>query len=139
MAGSGDGRLYALAAGSGGEYWRYPTGDAVYAAPVVVDGTIYISSSANALHTVDWLTGKRIWKHEFSTVLRTSPLLVDDLLIVAPESDSHLYILDRLTGVEYTRIDTGDWTTGGVWQVDEQLIVAGKDGSVLSYRILAQP
>jgi outer membrane protein assembly factor BamB len=92
-------------------------GQAPRATPVVRDGRVYLLGAFGELRCVNLADGKPLWKRhlpqEFKAQLPTwgmcsTPLLVDDLLIVNPgATDASLVALDSFTG--RTR-----WATSGI-------------------------
>lgn len=60
-AGSDDGNLYALEAGTGRELWRQATGGAVRARPEATGGSVFVLSDDGNLLRLDARTGERIW------------------------------------------------------------------------------
>ena len=133
--GSGDGRVYALAAETGGQYWRYSTPNSVYAPVTVQEGVVYIASSGKTLSGVDFLSGKRIWQTGLPAPLRSSPVLHGERIYQLGEASADVFVLDRQSGKLLESIPTGDWTASGPWIEGNSLILIGKDGAVLAYRL----
>jgi outer membrane protein assembly factor BamB len=131
--GSGDSRVYSLAVDSGGEYWRYSTGDAVYAAPLVSGPVLYVASAGNQLAALDKISGKKIWDVRTRSAVSFAPLLVGDQLLYVTSGDPHLYAVDAHTGSALFNLDTGDWLASGPVLVDQQIFILGKDGTLLAY------
>ncbi len=133
--GSGDSRIYALAVQSGGQYWRFSTTDSIFAHPLVDQGVVFIASSGGTLSAVDFLTGKRVWQADLSVPLRSPPAIDDQRLYQAGEASPDLFVVDRKTGKLMATIPTGDWTGAGPWLDHGRLLLIGKDGAVLAYRL----
>src|SRR5690606_7842400 len=53
--------VYALAAASGSEVWRYPAGSPVYAPLAVHEGVAYFGDSEGYVHAVRAADGRRVW------------------------------------------------------------------------------
>lgn len=105
--GTYSGQIYALTIAVGTERWVYPrTGSigAIVASPVIVEETIYISSSDGRVYALDTTYGDLKWKSEpLAEKLWTSPVLQGDILYVST-FDGHIYALSLETG------ELSDWS-----------------------------
>jgi outer membrane protein assembly factor BamB len=133
--GSGDGRVYCLAAATGGEFWHYSTPDAVYAAPLLVEDTLYVASAGNTLTALSPLTGKKIWEIKTDSALRDVPLLAGNLLLYTTAAGPTLTALDPQTGASLFTFDTADWFAAAPQATNHTLYLLGKDGTLLAYEI----
>jgi outer membrane protein assembly factor BamB len=133
--GSGDSRVYAFSAASGGEYWRYSTPDSVFAQPLVEGDSVYVASFGGVLAALDLLTGQPRWALHGQPPVRFTPALAGNALYFVGERDANLYALDKVDGRMLWKMDTGDWFAAGPTVMDGRLILAGKDGAVLAYRL----
>jgi outer membrane protein assembly factor BamB len=50
--GSGDDKLYALAAATGRVLWTYPTGGTLVSSPAVADGNVYVGSGDGKVYAL---------------------------------------------------------------------------------------
>jgi len=104
--------FYAVDATNGEERWRDDLGDGdervTWSSPTVVDGTVYIGTSAkeergNAhVYAFDAVTGEREWTFETNRSVLSSPTIVDDTVFVGTHG-RQLYALDATTGDEQWR------------------------------------
>ncbi len=104
--GSFDRHLYAVKIGSNISAWRFPpekpAGNWFWASPIVNEGIVYAGCLDSRLYAIDATTGEEIWSYLTEdengkpSPIVTSPVLIDDLLIVVNESGT-VYVFD-LTG-----------------------------------------
>lgn len=106
--GSNDQHLYALDAETGGELWRFETGEGVAewddfhpegvkSSPQVVDGTVYFGSNDNSIYAVDAGTGEEQWNFKTNYLVYSSPTTVNGIVYVSSRDD-YLYALDSESG-----------------------------------------
>ncbi len=62
--GSGDGALYAVAIGTGRQYWRYQTGGRVRSSPAIAGGVVFAGSQDGSIYAVDLATGRLRWRYD---------------------------------------------------------------------------
>ena len=104
IAGSRDGRLYAVTADGGESVWTYAGAQIrIDSSPTVVDGTVYVTSR-DALHAVDAATGKREWVFDDVTVSRSSPTVHDGTVYVGTTA-GELQAIDAATGERRWQFD----------------------------------
>jgi eukaryotic-like serine/threonine-protein kinase len=115
--GSGDHRVYALAADSGTPRWTFKTGDVVHATPAVANDTVYVGSWDRYFYALDALTGKVRWKFLtgddqkiHNQIGIEGSAVVANGLVYFGCRDSHLYALDATTGaVRWKHDEHGSW------------------------------
>jgi len=79
--GGGDGVVYCLDA-SGKEVWSYDTGNTIYFSSCAsAEGKIYVGNDGGNLSCLDLMNGTFLWSHHVDGRIRTSPLIMDDLLV----------------------------------------------------------
>ncbi|MFD3309945.1 PQQ-binding-like beta-propeller repeat protein [Streptomyces sp. NPDC058694] len=111
------------------QLWTHTTGNSVYSAPAVVDGTVYIGSTDKKVYALDAATGTPRWTHTTGSIWRyflsgawatSSPAVVDGTVYIG-NTDKKVYALDAATG-------TPRWThtTGGSVQSSPAVV----DGTV---------
>lgn len=90
---------------SGGVANRIEVEGAVQASPVVADGVVYIAAEGNVateeglLVALDTETGAEIWQRTTRAPLFTTPVIVDDMIVVAMNSEQAiLAAYDRASG-----------------------------------------
>jgi outer membrane protein assembly factor BamB len=126
--GSGDGRVYALNAGTGQVRWSYRTGDVVHASPAVADGVVYIGSWDGSLYALEAATGRLVWR--FATGqdpdihnqvgFQSSAAIVDGVVYVGCR-DAHLYAVDARTGRRRWA-----YSTQGAWVISSPAVADGR-------------
>lgn len=79
--------------------WSYETGDAVWASPVVADGTLYVGSYDGHLYALDAETGELQWRYRTGDRVDGSPAVVNGTVYVG-SFDRNIYALDAETGEE---------------------------------------
>lgn len=97
LYGTPNGALVALERASERERWRFQTGDAIYGAPVVANGTAYFGSADKKIYAVRATDGSFVWAFRMNDVASASPFVSGNTVYVASE-DRTLYALDADTG-----------------------------------------
>ncbi|HET9554992.1 MAG TPA: PQQ-binding-like beta-propeller repeat protein [Anaeromyxobacteraceae bacterium] len=126
-AASNDGRLYALAAGSGAERWRYDAKEQLGTRPLVSGGTVYVASLQDTVFAVDAKTGAWKWHHrreprEGFTIRGAAAVAAGLGLVYAGYSDGTVAALDAATGaVRWER----QVAPAGTYQDVDSLVLAG--------------
>jgi len=107
-----DGHLYALSADDGSITWSFATESKIgfVSSPVVSNGVIFVGSFDRNLHAVkvesidgeiyaiDAGNGTQLWSFDAGSPIVASPLLVDDLLIIACDSGEVYVLKTEATG-----------------------------------------
>jgi outer membrane protein assembly factor BamB len=95
--GSFDRYLYAVATDSDALKWRFPqnepAGNWFWASPVVNEGIVYAGCLDGKLHAIRAETGEELWEFEAAGPIVSSPVLVEDILVIADERGS-VYVFD---------------------------------------------
>lgn len=115
--GSGDGNVYALAAGSGELRWKFHTGDVVHATPAVADGLVYVGSWDSYFYALDARSGQQRWRFKtgedpdiHNQVGIQSSAAIANGVVCFGCRDSNLYALDAATGAKRWAFSThGSW------------------------------
>lgn len=109
LIGNGDGTLYALNLADGELAWSFQTGDRIWAAPLVIEDTVYISSLDHTLYALSVVDGTERWRLEMQGAIAMSPVAVDGKVFVGDFGD-RIYQIDPETGkVLWTFEDGVDW------------------------------
>jgi eukaryotic-like serine/threonine-protein kinase len=99
--GSFDRHLYAIKIGSNVSMWMFPqekpAGNWFWASPVVNEGVVYAGCLDGRLYAIEAKTGKKLWEFDAGDPIISSPVLVDNLLIVANEA-GNVYVINPETG-----------------------------------------
>ncbi len=147
-----DGRIYAATAKGGlaalrpdgTEIWKVQLGkDAVSAAPLYAERTIFLGSSSGTLYAVDAATGKEKWTYAVGDSVHSSANRVvlaggRTGVIVVSQSDGVIHAVELATG-------KGEWKTPGVERCDGApstlggRVVLGSCASALHVYDLAKP
>jgi eukaryotic-like serine/threonine-protein kinase len=99
--GSADGSIYCLNANPEQlvHKWSYPTGDKVWAAPVIADGVLYATSFDHKIYALDTADGSLVWARPYETdgAISAAPLIDNGTLYVGG-FDRYMYALDTASG-----------------------------------------
>ena len=103
-AACGDGRIYALAIGSGQERWRYDAREALVTRPMVAGGVVLVASQQDTVFAVDARTGAWKWHRrkeprEGFTIRGVASVVAGDGLAFAGTSDGAVAALEVATGI----------------------------------------
>jgi len=95
FVGSFNHELYAIKIGSDKPLWKFspPGGNWFWATPVVKDGVVYAGCLDGKIYAITAETGEQLWGFDTESPIVSSPVLVDDLLVVAAESGD-IYVFD---------------------------------------------
>jgi eukaryotic-like serine/threonine-protein kinase len=95
--GSFDRHLYAVKIGSDEPVWKLPqekpAGNWFWASPIVNEGIVYAGCLDGKLYAIEAKTGEKLWEFDAGSPIVSSPVLMDNLLIVAAES-GNVYVFD---------------------------------------------
>jgi outer membrane protein assembly factor BamB len=99
--GSFDRHLYAVRIGSNVSMWKFPqekpAGNWFWASPIVNEGIVYAGCLNGKLYAIEAKTGEEIWEFDAESPIVSSPVLMNNLLIVAAEL-GNVYVINRETG-----------------------------------------
>ncbi len=99
--GSFDRHLYAVTIGSNVSMWKFPqekpAGNWFWASPIVNEGIVYAGCLDSKLYAIEAKTGEKLWEFDAGNPIVSSPVLMDNLLIVAAES-GNVYVINPETG-----------------------------------------
>ncbi len=79
--------------------WSYGTDDAVWASPVIADGTLYVGSYDGYLYAISTETGDLLWRYETGDRLDGSPAVANGTVYFG-SFDRNVYALDAESGDE---------------------------------------
>ena len=108
IIGNGDGNVYALSLETGNELWTFPTGDRVWATPVVSGDSVYVASLDHHLYAIDIETGGELWSIEFEGALSATPVLAGERLWIG-DFTSTLHEVDLSKGEIVWEYEALDW------------------------------
>jgi len=99
--GSFDRYLYAVKIGSDVPMWKFPeekpAGDWFWASPIVNEGIVYAGCLDGKLYAIEAETGRKLWEFDAESPIVSSPVLMDNLLIVTNEA-GNVYVINTETG-----------------------------------------
>jgi outer membrane protein assembly factor BamB len=88
--GSFDRYLYAIEMGSNVSMWKFPeekpAGNWFWASPVINEGIVYAGCLDGKVYALEAETGEKLWEFDAASSIVSSPVLMDNLLLVADES-----------------------------------------------------
>ncbi|WEH13285.1 PQQ-binding-like beta-propeller repeat protein [Streptomyces sp. VNUA24] len=91
---------------TGGNRWTFATTGAVKSAPVVSDGTVYVTSNDRKVYALDAATGDRKWAYRTGEAIEASPFVSGGTVYVGSR-DGKVYALDAATGDKKWAYTTG--------------------------------
>jgi outer membrane protein assembly factor BamB len=98
--GSFDRYLHGIEISSNASKWRFPeeqpAGNWFWASPIVNEGIVYAACLDGSLYAIEAETGEQLWKFGSESSMISSPVLMDNLLIVIDESGT-VHIFDIST------------------------------------------
>lgn len=98
--------------------WTFDTLGKVNGSLAVVGDTIYVSSFSKKVFALDVSTGRVLWSANVPRIVMSTPIVVDNLVIVG-------------TGTNDVLIDDGDTTIWGVPGGDDIIALSAKDGTTV--------
>lgn len=97
LYGTQSGALVALNRAEAKEMWRFQMGGAIYGAPMVSNGIVYIGSADKKVYALRVADGSFLWAFKTRDIVSSTPASSGDTVYVASE-DRTLYALDADTG-----------------------------------------
>ena len=91
--------------------WQFRTNAPLYAAPSVLEDTVYLSTGDRRIVALDADTGDMKWEYEVTGPVNSSPAIAGSLVFVGLR-DGRLLALDRETGALNWEFQTGDLVYG---------------------------
>jgi len=136
--GSFDCHLYAIKIGSDVPMWKFPqekpAGNWFWAAPIVNEGIVYAGCLDGRLYAIEAETGEKLWEFDAGSPIISSPILMDNLLIIIGELGT-LYVFDVDTefeeeAVPLRAISIGASVKSSFCAQDGLVYVRGEDDSI---------
>jgi len=104
IVGSFDRKLYAIETDGGDLLWEFPAANWFWAAPVLDDGIAYAGCLDGRVYALNVESGEELWELDTGDFVEkkkdhiiSSPILVDDSLVVATES-GNVFVVNPKTG-----------------------------------------
>lgn len=127
--GTHDGKLVALDAADGHRLWEFTTGDAVLAAPAVVDGVAYFGSFDHHVYAVNAETGALLWRHDTGAPVTSTPAVADGNVIVGSRSYDVLGLDADDGAVQWKRYVWFSWIESPASLFDRVAYVGSSDAT----------
>jgi len=110
--GLASGRVYAVNAETGKDLWDFKAERDVWAAPLVVDKTIYVTSLDHNVYALDLATGHENWHTDMGAALAGEASFDQGTLFVGTFGN-RMAALDAATGQERWSFTTQNWVWNG--------------------------
>lgn len=112
------------------EVWRFETEDGVWAAPLLVNDTLYVTSINHNLFALNAATGTPIWDApvDLEGAIASTPLLYNDFLYIG--SYSHKLYKISLTGQIVAEYEGDNWIWGTPVILDDTVYYTDLNGYV---------
>jgi eukaryotic-like serine/threonine-protein kinase len=88
-------------------HWSFQTDGAIWGAPSVSKGAVYVGSDDGNLYAVDAQNGSLRWIFPTQGIIRSRPSLAGQLVYISSD-DGHLYAIDADRGAMVWRADIGN-------------------------------
>ena len=124
--GSHDGNVYAVSLDDGAEKWRFATGGAVVAQPLVYRDTIIVGSFDKTLYAIQADTGLERWRVEGQNWFWAGAV-AKSTTIFAPSMDGHVYAVGRSGNLLWKNHLDGGPIVSTPALVERGLVVATRD------------
>jgi len=133
--GSFDRYLYAVKIGSDVPIWKFPqekpAGNWFWASPIVNEGIVYAGCLDGKLYAIEAETGGKLWEFDAESPIVSSPVLIDNLLIVTDESGI-VYVFDLSAELEdeampLKAISIGAEVRGSFYAQEGLVYIRGED------------
>lgn len=123
----GDEGVMALNQLNGEQLWLFPTEQGVWATPLIVDNTVYVTSMDKNIYALNLDTGEEVWRQELEGAAAGTPAYADGVLYVG--SFAHkLFKLNAASGEIIDTFEAHNWVWGGPALVDGVLYFGDLSG-----------
>ncbi len=140
--GSFDHRLYAIDAATGMPkvgFEPFEAGDWFWAQALWSGGTVYAASFDHKVYAIDAENGMLRWEFETGGPIRSSPVLVDDLLIVASTSEDrkvgNIYALNAEGGAPEWNYPVAAAVLADLYEANDIVYVHSNDDSLRALEV----
>jgi len=136
--GSFDRHLYAVKIGSDEPMWKFPQEEPAanwfWASPIVDEGIVYAGCLDGKLYAIEAKTGEKIWEFDAESPIVSSPVLIDNLLVVTDESGTvYVFNLGAEIGDEAVPLKTisiGADVKSAFWAQEGLVYIRGEDNQL---------
>ncbi len=129
---SADGALYALNWNDNGRLnWKFQTDEALWAAPLVYEDRVYLTSKDHNVYAITLDGGDLIWSQNLGYAMVSTPVLVDEVLLVGTFG-SQLVAVDIENGEPLWSADAGNWVWASPAIYEDSALYGDVDGNYYS-------
>jgi len=129
FAGEGTGGLLALNQRTGEREWFFPTDRGIWATPLILEDTVYVTSLDHNIYALDIDTGEVLWQQDLEGAIAGTPAYADGVLYVG--SFAHkLFAVSAEDGEILRTFDARNWVWGGPALVDGVIYFADLSGTL---------
>lgn len=131
FVGSFDRNLCAIKIGDNKPLWTFPSGDWFWGTPVVKDGVVYAGCLDGNVYALDSKTGNVLWEFDTKNYIEddrivSSPVFVDDLLVVACDS-GEVYVINIADGILVNKVSVGHSIRSSLCVQDDIVYIRSQD------------
>ena len=112
--------------------WKFETGARIDAAPLTVDGTVYVGSQDAHLYALDAADGALLWKYYAGAGIAADPAAAGGAVIAA-DLDGRLRAVDMSSGTLRWTTEPTSQIWGKVSTDGASVFAANKDGAVMAF------
>jgi outer membrane protein assembly factor BamB len=116
------------------EAWTLETEHGIWAAPVLVEGVLYVPTMDHILYALNAETGEVLWSADLGGALSSSPVYHEGRLYIG-SLGRKVFEIDAANGQILSEYATADWVWGSPAIVDNTLYVADMGGHVYALGI----
>lgn len=141
LVGSWDSNLYSFNIEDGSLDWVFQAGSeqkyniwtGIQSSPVVDGDVVYIGGRDGFMYALGTDSGKQIWQYDMARSWVVPTVSVDDQHVYLGTSDNSLLLaLDKRTGIEVWRKDTGAWTYSSPLVFNDAVLTATMMGKIMA-------
>ncbi len=93
--------------------WKFSASHGMWAAPLLTDRALYVTSLDHHIYALEVETGRLIWSKELAGAMAGQPQLSEDgTTLYVGNFDYSLYALDAATGEQRWEIESENWVWG---------------------------
>ena len=102
--------------------WTFEAGHGLWAAPLVTEDTVYITSLDHHVYALETATGRELWATKLPGAMAGTPILsTDKRTLFVGNFDYDLYALDAISGEIRWKVEAENWVWGRPVLVDDRL------------------
>ena len=128
---TGDRRVVALNARTGGLLWEHPTSGPIDSSPAVTGDRVYFGQRDGQLVALDAETGLLAWIFSTGNPITGSPVIDQGVLYIG-SGDGTMYALDAQSGEKLWTFNADKWIIASIVLHDEVVLVTNSSGRVFA-------